>query len=142
MDMHKPSAGHAALRRGRCSVPGHIYLLTFTTCARRQWFAQPRLAMPCCLAAHQLPDHWHGLLQLGEKTTLSAWVARCKSMTTRAMPPDIPRPLWARGFHDHAVRRDEDLLQIARYIIHNPVRAGLAVRCGHYPWWDAVWLGG
>ena len=29
------------------------------------------------------------------------------------------------GFHDRALRRDEDTLSTARYIVANPLRAGL-----------------
>ena len=42
--------------------------------------------------------------------------------------------------HDRALRRDEDLLAVARYIVANPLRAGLVRRVGDYPLWDAVWL--
>ena len=87
-----------------------------------------------------MPDHWHGLLELGPLTSLGRWVAGLKSRTSRSIPAHLPRPLWARGFHDHALRREEDLLQVARYIVLNPVRAGLANRCGLYPWWDAMWV--
>jgi REP element-mobilizing transposase RayT len=52
--------------------------------------------------------------------------------------PGIPR--WQEGFHDHALRREEDLRDIARYIVLNPVRAGLVRNIREYPLWDAVWL--
>ncbi|MFV3290267.1 transposase, partial [Pseudomonas sp. NY11955] len=29
---------------------------------------------------------------------------------------------------------------VARYIVANPIRAGLVSRVGDYPHWDAVWL--
>jgi len=48
--------------------------------------------------------------------------------------------VWQDGFHDHALRREEDLKEVARYIIANPVRAGLVTRVGDYPLWDACWL--
>jgi hypothetical protein len=32
------------------------------------------------------------------------------------------------------------LRDIARYIIANPLRAGLAESIGDYPHWDAIWL--
>lgn len=51
-----------------------------------------------------------------------------------------PARIWARAFHDHAVRADEDLVAVARYVIANPVRAGLANNVCEYPWWDADWL--
>lgn len=48
--------------------------------------------------------------------------------------------LWQDGFHDHALRAEEDVVEVARYVVSNPLRAGL-VRClGDYPLWDAVWL--
>jgi len=48
--------------------------------------------------------------------------------------------LWQRGFHDHALRRDEDIEDIARYIVANPLRAGLVRHIGDYPHWDAIWI--
>jgi putative transposase len=32
------------------------------------------------------------------------------------------------------------MTSIARYIVANPLRAGLVERLGDYPHWDAVWL--
>ncbi len=46
----------------------------------------------------------------------------------------------AKTFHDRAMRKEEDLKAAARYIVANPLRAGLVERCGDYPLWDAVWL--
>ena len=48
--------------------------------------------------------------------------------------------VWQPAFYDHGVRRDEDVVAIARYIVANPVRAGLVARIGLYPFRDAVWL--
>lgn len=48
--------------------------------------------------------------------------------------------LWQSGYHDRAARAEEDLIQIARYIIGNPLRAGLVEHVGDYPLWDAAWL--
>ena len=42
--------------------------------------------------------------------------------------------------HDRAVRHDHDLRALARYVIGNPLRAGLCDRIGDYPFWDAAWL--
>jgi hypothetical protein len=38
------------------------------------------------------------------------------------------------------VRSDEDVQAIARYIVANPIRAGLVKRVGDYPFWNAIWL--
>jgi len=44
--------------------------------------------------------------------------------------------LWQPGYWDHIVRRDEGLYQALKYILSNPVRAGLVEN-----WWDYPWLG-
>jgi REP element-mobilizing transposase RayT len=51
-----------------------------------------------------------------------------------------PLRVWQKGYHDRAVRREDDLQSIARYVVANPLRAGLVRRVGDYPLWDAVWL--
>lgn len=48
--------------------------------------------------------------------------------------------LWQKGFHDHAIRKEENIQQLARYIVANPLRAGLVEKIGDYPLWDAIWL--
>jgi putative transposase len=48
--------------------------------------------------------------------------------------------LWQDGYYDRALRKEEDLQQIARYIVANPLRAKLVNKIGDYPLWDAVWL--
>jgi REP element-mobilizing transposase RayT len=52
----------------------------------------------------------------------------------------LGRPVWQNGFHDHALRQEEDLAEVARYIVANPLRAGLVERLGDYPHWHAIWL--
>ena len=48
--------------------------------------------------------------------------------------------VWQKGFHDRAVRQEDDLPAIARYVVANPVRAGLVTKTGTYPHWDAIWV--
>lgn len=90
-----------------------------------------------------MPDHWHGLIELGEGVNLSSVVQRIKGVTARQVNQSCAfgGPLWAKGFHDHALRRDEAIEQVARYIIANPVRAGLVEDPMDYPYWDAYFLG-
>ena len=40
----------------------------------------------------------------------------------------------------HAVRREEDIRALARYIVAKPLRAGLVEWTGDYRLSDAVWL--
>jgi putative transposase len=37
------------------------------------------------------------------------------------------------------MRREEHLESMARYVIENPVRAGLVSRIADYPFWNADW---
>ncbi|MDR6993362.1 REP element-mobilizing transposase RayT [Luteimonas sp. 3794] len=90
-----------------------------------------------------MPDHAHWLLQLGTES-LGRVVARMKSAVSRNLHSQWgdAGPVWSNAFHDRAIRRDEDLHAAARYVVANPLRAGLCRSLGDYPFWDAVWLAG
>ena len=144
----KPHAGN--LRTGRYSEPGRIYLITAVTHNCIAWFhdvKKARCVVTCMRETQQrgmaetlayvlMPDHLHWLMTLGEERSLSAVVGGVKSMSARHAGCRI----WQSGFHDHAVRREEDLVKLARYVVANPLRAGLARKLGDYSYWDAVWL--
>jgi REP element-mobilizing transposase RayT len=83
-----------------------------------------------------MPDHLHWLLQLDGENHLSQVVRSIKSLSSHR----IGFPVWQRGFHDRAICKDEDVVSIARYMIGNPLRAGLVKTIGNYPHWDAVWF--
>jgi len=40
----------------------------------------------------------------------------------------------------YGLRKDEDIKNIARYIVANPLRAKPVEKLDNYPLWDAVWL--
>ena len=88
-----------------------------------------------------MPDHFHWLISL-DKGSLADLMRQVKSKSTRVVNAVAGRQgrLWQPGFHDHAVRQEENLESIARYIVANPLRAGLVKTCGDYPLWDAIWL--
>lgn len=148
----KPS--HKALRKGRHSQAGQIYLVTFTTHDRVPLFTDYELAFLVARTVHQpqqwphaqllawvlMPDHWHGLIALRGHESLGKAVSGLKGNITRVLHATIARPIWARAFHDRALRRDDDLKAIARYIIMNPVRAGLVTSPRFYPYWNAIWF--
>ena len=47
---------------------------------------------------------------------------------------------WQEGSHEHVLRGDEDARHVARYIIENPVRAGLVTTPFQYPYLGSdVW---
>ena len=155
MQVPVASPGSRALRRGRFSQKGGVYLITTVTEQRIPWFQVFSFAQLMCrhlghggcikdacnLCWVVMPDHIHLLLQLGE-TELSVVMKRLKARTAIALNREIGRRgrFWAKGFHDHALRKEEDLLAVSRYIVANPLRAGLVKSVSDYPYWDAVWL--
>jgi len=94
------------------------------------------------LAFVVMPDHLHWLLQLSDSRSLSVSVNTVKSYAARSINRAAGRsgPIWQKGFHDHALRGEEDLTATARYIVANPLRAGLTHSVSKYPLWDAIWL--
>jgi REP element-mobilizing transposase RayT len=139
------------LRKGRFSEAGRAYLITTVTQGRNQFFSDWRAGRDVAhaiadspvetLAWALMPDHLHWLLQLGD-ATLGGVVGSMKSRSARAVNARLGRNgnLWQKGFHDHAVRAEEDLRSLARYVVANPLRAGLVRQIGDYPLWDAHWL--
>jgi len=90
-----------------------------------------------------MPDHVHWLMELGQGVDLSATVGWMKGLSARRVrlaTENVGSPLWQTGFHDHALRKEDDLPGIARYVVANPLRKKLVERIGDYPLWDAVWL--
>ena len=157
MRIHRSCPGHRALRKGRHSETGRIYLVTFTTIERRKTFLDRTNAETFVTASTDeriwqssrllawvlMPDHWHGLIRLGEGDVLSHRVGLLKANTSRRVAENFPSAsrVWARGFHDHSLCNEQrELLETARYIVLNPVRSGLVRRVSDYPYWGAVWV--
>ena len=42
--------------------------------------------------------------------------------------------------YDRAARKHDDIRRIDRYIVANPLRAGLVQNIGDYPHWDCIWM--
>ena len=150
-----PQRSHA-LRIGRFSEVARVYLVTTVTHDRHPLFADlpsARLAIrelrkadengsSKTLAFVVMPDHLHWLFELNDKS-LPGVVGRVKAGVSSAINRECATPgvqRWQKGFHDRAVRQEEDLSDLARYVVTNPVRAGIATRVGSYPHWDAIWL--
>jgi putative transposase len=145
----KPESGYSSLRKGRFSYKNHYYHLIFSTKNRKptfESFGNSRLFINILkedqarqqsktLAFVVMPDHVHWLM-IVKKADLSKTVKRIKSISSRY----IAELQWSDGFYDHMIRSDENLRTVARYIVANPVRAGLVSSVGGYSHWDAIWL--
>jgi REP element-mobilizing transposase RayT len=81
-------------------------------------------------------------MQLGSRKALPVVVAAVKSESARRIRRASGESLtvWQRGYFDRAMRRDEDVVAVARYIVANPLRAGLVASISEYPHWDVCWM--
>lgn len=145
-----------ALRKGRFSEPNRAYFITAVVRKRRPVFVNlcaARLLIREMRTLHDegavgslawvvMPDHVHWLFQLGNNASLEKAVGMLKGRSSRQINRHLGHhdALWQAAFHDHALREEEDLREIARYIMANPLRAGLVTSLTEYPHWDAVWL--
>lgn len=137
------------LRKGRFSQAGTIYHITAVTRKRIPYFASldngrkvvrelmtlQDQGMVETLCYVLMPDHLHWLMVLHEGT-LPNVIRLLKGRSARA----IGQSIWQENYYDHAVRQEEDLQKMARYIVANPLRANLVRQIGNYSLWDAVWL--
>jgi REP element-mobilizing transposase RayT len=145
-----------ALRKGRHSCPGQAYVVT-TVCAGRELvfldLACARAAIAEMRRLHELdyldsiafvvmPDHVHWLFELKASCALERILKEFKGRTALRVNRHRGRrgALWQKGYYDHALRSDEDLRAQARYLVANPLRAGLVRDLRQYPHWDAIWL--
>jgi putative transposase len=145
-----------ALRKGRHSLHQQIYCITTVTHNRSPLFTDmntARLLIRELRRVHEkgevislawvvMPDHLHWLIQLNSDCSLSRIVKTIKARSALTINRHLGQhgSLWQRAFYDHAVRKDEDIRQFARYIVANPLRAGLVRYIGDYPHWDCIWL--
>lgn len=141
--------GHSnRLLHGRFSEPGRVYHVTMATAGRRLRLLDLQAGRQVVRALRAeadattlcfclMPDHLHWLLQLADTGDLSRAQQRVKGRSARWVGAGAGN-LWQDGYHDHGVRRDEDLPALARYIVANPLRAGVVTRLGDYPLWERL----
>ncbi|MCK5395146.1 MAG: transposase [Gammaproteobacteria bacterium] len=144
------------LRKGRFSEDNRIYFVTAVTYDRRPLFNNfnsARIVIQSMKHLHTgehvnslswvlMPDHLHWLFQLSDEYTLAEVVKRLKAESACYINQHLNAKgsVWQRAYFDRCLRREEDVKQVSRYIVANPLRAGLVEDIGDYPHWDAVWL--
>jgi REP element-mobilizing transposase RayT len=148
--------GHSRLRVGRRNLTNQVYHVSSATVDRQTYFKDfecGRLVVHAIrreqeaghaqtLAFVVMPEHFHWLFSLAGSRGLSVCVNTVKSFSARLINLRLGRigQVWQTGFYDRAIRREDDLAGVARYIIANPVRAGIVESVRDYPLWDAKWL--
>jgi len=91
-----------------------------------------------------MPDHLHLLVHgQSERADFIGFMKRFKQLTGFAYKRQTGQSLWQSGYYDRILRDDESSECVARYILENPIRAGLTTAWGEYPhaWSDVYDLG-
>ncbi len=125
----------------------HRYFLTFCTINRAPIFVSDatvdlvraqivRAAQECAFAVPAycfMPDHLHLLIE-GQSPSSDGrnFIKRSRQYSGFYFSKTYGMPLWQRYGYDHVVRDDEKTIVVARYILHNPLRAGLVKSIEEY----------
>jgi putative transposase len=127
----------------------HTYFVTFCTKRRTPALRFPQAATVvketvlavaadhgfAVLAYCVMPDHVHLVVQgIDEAADLKRLTALSKQLTGYRLRSMVRGRLWQDGYHERVLRDGEDVLEIIRYVLENPVRAGLAQTVGEYPY--------
>jgi putative transposase len=131
------------------------YFLTFCTWSRQLVFlnedpvaqvtthlsqtaADRRFAV---IAYCYMPDHLHVLVEgCAIDSSLTEFVRAFKQRSSFHWRHCCGKTLWQRSYYEHVLRNEESTLDVARYILENPVRAGLATRVKDYPYVGSMTL--
>ena len=140
---------------------GHCFSVSLATTERASVFTEPE-AVETCLSTLKktatryeatvyaycfMPDHLHLLVSTPSGVNFIDFMRYFKQLSTyRLSRPSRSRRLWQARFYDHALRLDEDIVNVARYIFDNPVRAGIVPDAASYPYsgslaWKDVFVG-
>ena len=144
------------LRKGRISLPFHYYVITCITNNRECLFTELASAQLVILQLLKLedeqaikticytlmPDHLHWQFQLLEKYSLAEVIKRMKGRSAQAlnMQKNKQGKVWQADYYEHHIKSESDLINQARYIVANPLRAGLVDNVSDYAFWDCIYL--
>ncbi len=162
MSVKTPKPHVADLRKGRHSQNNQLYLITTVTQHRQAIFTDfslGRIVVHAMRLQHRqqnvnslafviMPDHIHWLFALQNNSNLAEVMRSVKGSSANQIQQirrnrneiGVNHVLWQKGYHDHAIRKEEDIQKMARYIVANPLRSGIVNNIANYPLWDAVWV--
>ena len=126
----------------------HRYFVTFCTRDRRPFFTHADHV--CLVEQHFLraakefdiadlahcfmPDHLHAAVE-GRSPEADArmFISRMKQYTGFHFKKEFGEPLWQRYGYERVVHDDEATSAVIRYVLENPLRAGLVSSVAEYP---------
>jgi putative transposase len=124
------------------------YFLTFCTFERRTHFISLEpvnlvlLQIQRAATEHQfalvaycfMPDHLHLLVEaLAENSDARRFIEAAKQYSGFYFKQKFKHPLWQRYGFERTLRDEEATLGVVRYIVENPLRAGLVEKVEAYP---------
>jgi len=133
-------------------VGSYQYFLTFCTCNRTCLFVTPeavsivheQILRACAtegfeiLAYCYMPDHLHLVIEAQRPDAdLKRLVRRAKQHAGFYFKRAIRHELWQRYGYERVLRNEEETWAVVRYVIENPVRAGLVDSPLDYPYWGS-----
>ncbi|WP_193225813.1 REP-associated tyrosine transposase [Pseudoalteromonas distincta] len=143
-------------RKGRCSIENHYYAVTICCISRIPLFTRFKNAHLIARTLYEfsitqnliticyvvMPDHLHWIFKLTGAKPLSAVVGQFKSITTLKYNRlnKCNGAIWQANLYNHLIKNNDDLINKARYVVANPIRANLVKRVGNYPYWHCIYL--
>ena len=87
-----------------------------------------------------MPEHVHILPEgMTETADLQRFMKMAKQRAARALRSELGfSEVWQEGYHDRVLRNDQQTVDVIRYLLDNPVRAGL-VKQWLYPYSGALY---
>ena len=140
--------------KGRTSKANNYYSVTLCCYGRQPIFKNFSNGIIAAKALYNLkekvdticfvlmPDHLHWIFRLHPRQSLSHVIKHYKSEVTICIRKKIGRKvvIWQSNYYDHMIRDENDLINQARYIVANPLRANLVKSVGDYSFWNCIWL--
>ena len=81
-----------------------------------------------------MPDHFHTIITgNGPEANLKTCMDKYKQKTGYWLSKNITDRKWQKDYYDHILRDEENLEIQVKYILNNPVRAGLVDNWKDYP---------
>ena len=81
-----------------------------------------------------MPDHVHLLIEgLQESSDCKRFMTKAKQYAGSYYKKRFSQRLWQRYGYERILRSDDTILTVARYIVMNPIRAGLVTCPENYP---------
>jgi putative transposase len=124
------------------------YFLTFCSRDRLPVFQDPQIAEQtltqfrhtaaieqfAIIAYCLMPDHAHLLPQgLRSDSDLKRFAKMAKQRSGSLYARTRHERLWQEGYYERVLREEDDARVLAKYILNNPVRAGLVKKPTDYP---------